>query len=107
MRTMMTALVLALCSPVVLTAQSASGAEPVTQQTVEFTRPNGPPIRLSLGSGTMIRLPRPAHSAFIADPGIADLNLSTPTSILLYAKKGGDTVLYVEDNEGGILLNTV
>jgi Flp pilus assembly secretin CpaC len=55
----------------------------------------------------MIRLPRGARSAFIADPTIADIQLASPTTIIVYAKKGGDTVLYAQDSEDAILLNTI
>jgi pilus assembly protein CpaC len=89
------------------TVQPVFAAEPVVQQTVEDIRPNGPPIRLSLTSGTLIRLPKGASTAFIADPTIADIHITSPTTILLYAKKGGDTVMYTEGGEGEVLMNTV
>lgn len=67
--------------------------------------PNGRPIVLEAGKGTLIRLPRPASTVFIANPDIADVQVKSPLLIYLNAKAPGETVLYAVDAEDRVLLN--
>jgi pilus assembly protein CpaC len=66
---------------------------------------NGPPIRLDVGSGTLIRLPRAANTVFVASPDIADVQVKSPTLIYLTAKSPGETVIYAVDADDRVLLN--
>jgi pilus assembly protein CpaC len=65
----------------------------------------GPPILLEAGKGTLIRLPRPAATVFIANPDVADVQVKSPALIYLNAKIPGETVLYAVDAEDRVLLN--
>ena len=65
----------------------------------------GPPIVVEAGKGSLIRLPRPAATVFIANPDVADVQVKTPTMIYLSAKAPGETVLYAVDAEDHVLLN--
>ncbi|MGH7093941.1 MAG: pilus assembly protein N-terminal domain-containing protein, partial [Stellaceae bacterium] len=67
--------------------------------------PSGAPIRLEVGKGTLIRLPRPAATVFIANPDIADVQVKSPALIYLSAKSPGDTVVYAVDAEDNVLLH--
>jgi len=40
--------------------------------------PKGPPVLLEAGKGTLIRLPRPAGTVFIANPEVADVQVKSP-----------------------------
>src|SRR5712691_9673425 len=72
---------------------------------VNQVRANGPPILLEAGKGTLIRLPRPASTVFIANPDVADVQIKSPTLIYLNAKSTGETVLYAVDADERVLLN--
>lgn len=66
---------------------------------------SGVPILLEAGKGTLIRLPRPAGTVFIANPDVADVQIKSPSLIYLNAKAPGETVLYAVDGDDRILLN--
>ena len=86
--------------PVAAAVPADSGAGKVNQ-----VRANGPPIVLEASKGSLIRLPRPANTVFIANPDIADVQVKTPTMIYVSAKAPGETVLYAVDAEDQVLLN--
>jgi len=65
----------------------------------------GPPVLLEAGKGTLIRLPRPAATVFIANPEIADVQVKSPSLIYVSAKTPGETVLYAVDADDSVLLN--
>src|SRR5438105_13506540 len=67
--------------------------------------PKGPPVLLEAGKGTLIRLPRPAATVFIANPEIADVQVKSPSLIYVSAKTPGETVLYAVDADDSVLLN--
>jgi pilus assembly protein CpaC len=66
---------------------------------------NGKPIALEVGKGTLIRLPRPASTVFVASPDIADVQIKSPELIYLSAKAPGQTVIYAVDSGDTVLLN--
>jgi pilus assembly protein CpaC len=66
-----------------------------------------PALTLEVHKGTALKLPGPANSVFIAAPDIADVQVISPTSIYVVAKKAGDTVLYAVDAQDRVLLNTI
>src|SRR5690349_23047725 len=65
----------------------------------------GPPILLEAGKGTLIRLPRPAATVFIANPDVADVQVKSPAMIYVNAKTPVETVLYALDAVDNALLN--
>ena len=82
-------------------APPGPAAEPVAQVPAK-----GPPIVISAAKGTLIRLARPASTVFIADPGVADVQVKSPTLIYLTAKAPGETVLYAVDASDHVLMNS-
>jgi pilus assembly protein CpaC len=66
---------------------------------------NGRPIRLEVGNGILIRLPRAASTVFVASPDIADVQVKSPTLIYVSAKSPGATVIYAVDANDQVLLN--
>ena len=60
---------------------------------------------LEAGKGTLIRLPRPASTVFIANPDVADVLIKSPSLIYITAKAPGQTALYAVDAEDRVLLN--
>jgi pilus assembly protein CpaC len=68
-------------------------------------RPTGSPIILEIGKGTLLRLPRPAATVFIANPDVADVQVKSPTLVYISAKTTGETVIYAVDDKDEVLLN--
>ncbi len=60
---------------------------------------------LEAGKGTLIRLPRPASTVFVANPDVADVQVKSPSLIYVTAKTPGQTALYAVDAEDRVLLN--
>jgi pilus assembly protein CpaC len=57
-------------------------------------------MQIEVSKGNLIRLERPAGTAFIADPTIADIQVKSARLIYVFGKKPGETTLYaVDDNE--------
>src|SRR5712691_8496226 len=99
--------------PTKSTAASAAtppAAAPATAEAgppgrVNQVRANGPPIVIEANKGTLIRLPRPASTVFIANPDVADVQIKSPLLIYVSAKAPGETVLYAVDSEDHVMLN--
>jgi pilus assembly protein CpaC len=87
-------------------ATPPGGAAPAAKlDRARQVRPNGPPIVLEAGKGTLIRLNRAAGTVFIANPDVADVQIKSPSLIYVSAKTPGETVLYAVDAEDQVLLN--
>jgi pilus assembly protein CpaC len=65
------------------------------------------PIRLNLevNKGALLKLPKPAATIFVADPGIADIQVKSARLIYITAKQPGETTLYALDAEDKVILN--
>jgi Flp pilus assembly secretin CpaC len=124
MRSIYTAVVLAISSPVFLSGQSALGAggklitpagsdettspqEPAAEPAVEDLRPSGVPIALVSSQGTLLHLTSAARTVFVANEDVADVQVQQQQREFIYvtAKKPGITVLYAADDAGRVLLN--
>jgi pilus assembly protein CpaC len=95
-------------APATPTAMPPSSAEPADAPRVPGASQvpaSGRPILLEAGKGTLIRLPRPASTVFIANPDVADVQIKSPSLIYLNAKTTGETVLYAVDADDHVLLN--
>ena len=60
-------------------------------------------VTMSVGTGQLIRLPRPITGMFIADDKIADVQVKSPTQIYLFAKAAGETSIYCTDKSGAVV----
>ena len=89
-------------APAATTAAATTSAPP---SGVSQVPAKGPPILLEAGKGTLIRLPRPAATVFIANPDVADVQVKSPSMIYVNAKTPGETVLYAVDADDNVLLN--
>jgi pilus assembly protein CpaC len=86
-------------------AGPASPPDPAAVGAATQIPANGPPIRLEVGRGTLIRLTRAASTVFVASPDIADVQIKSPTLIYLTARSPGETVIYAVDADDRVLLN--
>ena len=55
----------------------------------------------------MIHLSEPAKTVFVANPDIADVQVPTPTSFLVYGKKPGTTTVFAISESGATISYTV
>jgi pilus assembly protein CpaC len=60
-------------------------------------------LNLSIGTGTMIRLPAPMSDLFIASEGIADVQVRSPTQLYIFGKGRGETTMYATDKSGRVV----
>jgi pilus assembly protein CpaC len=92
-------------SPVPLPSATVapSGKPPIS---IGQVPPNGAPIALEAGKGTLLRLNAAAATVFIANPDIADVQVKSPSLIYLSAKAPGETVIYAVDAADNVLLHS-
>ncbi|HET6223560.1 MAG TPA: type II and III secretion system protein family protein [Dongiaceae bacterium] len=90
--------ILALCSALIV-----AGAPPQAYgqaRPAEIIGGSTQSMQIEVSKGNLIRLERPAGTAFIADPSIADIQVKSARLIYVFGKKPGETTLYaVDDNE--------
>src|SRR5438105_4973557 len=94
-----------LSPPAAPAVRPAAGTTSAPPSGVSQVPAKGPPILLEAGKGTLIRLPRPAATVFIANPDVADVQVKSPSMIYVNAKTPGETVLYAVDQDDNVLLN--
>ncbi len=63
-------------------------------------------INLETSGAELLKFDQPASELFIADPTIADVQLSSPHTAYVFGKTPGATKLYVTDAKGNQILNT-
>ncbi|MDB5366084.1 MAG: hypothetical protein JWM77_2011 [Rhodospirillales bacterium] len=63
-------------------------------------------IHVQMSSGELIELQRPAAHVFVADPAIADVQVPSGNSVIVFGKKPGTTTLFALDAEGKQLAKT-
>src|SRR3546814_6906651 len=66
--------------------------------------PNAPPLAIDMHQGRLIRLDRPAAGVFIADPAIADVQVTSPQIIYIFGKTAGETSLYAVDPDDKVIV---
>ena len=74
----------------------------VTTETLDVTDQ----VRIEVGKGQVIRLPRPAVTVFVADPDIADVQAQSPSIIYLFGRRAGTTSLFAVDDNDDLLLRS-
>jgi pilus assembly protein CpaC len=88
------------------TAAVGQAEERKLPQGVVEEPPTGPTIVLEVAKGTLIHLPRPANTVFVADPAIADVAVKSPQLVYLTAKTPGETVVYAVDAKDMVMLKS-
>ena len=58
------------------------------------------PIYVAISKGTILTIKEPSKRVSISNPNIAELNLISPTELLINGKKVGNTTLIVWDKQG-------
>lgn len=60
-------------------------------------------ISLSVGTGRLVRLPGNMSDLFVANPGVADVQVRSANQIYIFAKGAGETTLYATNAAGKTL----
>ncbi len=84
-----------------LALASVALSAPATSQTV-MPRPSED-LNLSTGTGRMIRLDSPMSDVFIANPGVADVQVESADQLYVFGKAAGETTLFATNQAGRIV----
>ncbi|MFQ5974640.1 MAG: pilus assembly protein N-terminal domain-containing protein, partial [Alphaproteobacteria bacterium] len=76
---------------------------PVLSQTAV---PASDTLRLEVRKGQLLQLPAPAKSVFVADPEIADVQVSSPNSVFVLGRRAGSTTLYALGADDNVIVAT-
>lgn len=60
-------------------------------------------LTLSQNTGTLVRLSAPMTDVFIANDGIADVQVRSSTQLYVFGKASGETTLYATDRSGRVV----
>lgn len=80
-------------------------ALPATVKAVEILEDSAASVTLSANQGRLVRLPRAASTVFVANPEIADIQVTSPRLIYLMGKKAGETTLFAVGRAEDLLAN--
>ena len=81
---------------------------PLTESAQAQSQQIGPSdeiVTLEVNEGRLVRLSQSAQSVFIANAGIADVNVKSPRMIYIFGKKPGETTLYALDDNDNVITN--
>jgi pilus assembly protein CpaC len=62
-------------------------------------------LRIDVGEAELLRLTTPAEAVFVADPEVADVQVSTPGTIIVFGVSTGTTRLFALDEAGAPILS--
>ena len=65
------------------------------------------PIDVTIDFAKIVKLPGPAHTIIVGNPGIADASVDDEQTLVLTGKTAGTTNLIVLDAEGSEVVNSV
>ena len=95
--TLGTALAAALATGLAVTAPYGAAAQPAGA-----VAPTND-VTLSVGTGRLVRLRGSITDLFVANEGIADVQVRSPTQIYIFGKAAGSTTLYATDARGRVV----
>ncbi|KKC38195.1 hypothetical protein WH87_11410 [Devosia epidermidihirudinis] len=90
------AAVIALCLPML----AAAAPSPVAAQ-------DGAPINVNVNMARILRINSPAATVIVGNPGIADVTIQDPQTLILTGKSFGQTNLIVLDSAGNPIADTL
>jgi pilus assembly protein CpaC len=60
-------------------------------------------LNLSKGTGTLVRLSEPMSDIFVANDGVADVQVRSPTQLYVFGKASGETTVYATSKGGRVV----
>ena len=94
---------LALVAAAVATPALLCAAPAAAQQTDRPTRS----VTLSVGRGEQVNLPSSISDVFVADPNVADVQVTNPRQIYLFGKASGETTFYATNAAGKTVYSAI
>jgi pilus assembly protein CpaC len=79
-----------------VSAAAPAVAQPVTAKPAET-------LNLSKGTGTLVRLSQPMSDVFVANDGIADVQVRSSTQLYVFGKTQGETTVYATSKGGRVV----
>lgn len=80
------------------------GAAPAAAQTAAQRAPvQGEEVTLSVGAGRLVRLGVPMSDVFVANDGVADVQVRTNNQIYIFGKSRGQTTVHATDRSGRVV----
>jgi len=86
--------------PLIVIAMTGVSAGSVAQNSAKPEIRQNSPLAIETDKARLIQLPEPARTVFVANPEIADVQVPTPTSFLVYGKKPGATTVFAISDTG-------
>ena len=77
-------------------AAAPAAAQPVTAKPAET-------LNLSKGTGTLVRLSEPMSDVFVANDGIADVQVRSSSQLYVFGKSQGETTVYATSKGGRVV----
>ncbi|MBD8065712.1 pilus assembly protein N-terminal domain-containing protein [Devosia sp. PTR5] len=82
-------------------------ANPVASISVKAQEAGGAPINVNVNMARVLRISAPAATVIVGNPGIADVTIQDPTTLILTGKSYGQTNLIVLNSAGEPIADTM
>jgi len=89
---------------VVALSLATLGAQPAAAQNPAAVTP-AETLTLSVGRGSMVRLDSPMTDLFVANDGVADVQVRSSTQLYIFGKGKGETTVYATDKSGRVVFS--
>ncbi len=106
MRNPMTPLAASIGLALAIAAAAGSPAGAQTNVQGVATSTSAPVIEVATGRGRLVTLSRPMSDLFIADDGVADVQVRSPTQLYIFGKKTGETTISATAKGGAVVFST-
>jgi pilus assembly protein CpaC len=93
--------------PVLIIAGAVVPGESLAQKAAKPVIALNTPIAIEVDKAQLVQLPGPAKTVFVANPDIADVQVPTPGTFLVYGKKAGSTSVFAISESGASTSYTV
>jgi pilus assembly protein CpaC len=90
-----------------LLAGVAEGRESPGAPSVSFIEPGENALSIEVHKGMLVRLDQPAATIFVANPGIADVQVKSPRLVYVFGTAVGETTLFAVGPNENVLANFV
>ena len=97
-----TALGMPVVLPLAIALVAATGATTAAPAQVVATAASGV-VQVNTGRGRLVTLTRPMSDIFVADDGIADVQVRSPTQLYIFGKKTGETTISATAKGGAVV----
>ncbi|SEM49738.1 pilus assembly protein CpaC [Sphingomonas gellani] len=93
----------ALTAPALLAAAPARPARAGSPEPAATTVARAPLVQVNTGRGRLVTLARPMTDLFVANDGVADVQVRSPTQLYIFGKKTGETTVSATTKGGQVV----